>query len=170
MESPLSKRSMKRVTEGSHWRESKQVLFPMISVLRTACSSARSCFPGTDKEQRVLEKWHTKEENILDPLKLNVPWQKISSIHKTHLMRNMYLKYIKNSFKLILKIWTMYFIKKWAKCLCRHFTTEGIWRRSTWKYVQHDYVRRMVSQNQNYTTIHPDLKDHNQNDWNENKY
>ena len=149
MDSPLSKRSMKRVTEGSHWRESKQVLFPMISVLRTACSSARSCFPGTDKEQRVLEEWHTKEENILDPLKLNVPWQKISSIHKAYLMRNMYLKYIKNSFKLILKIWTMYLIKKWAKCLCRHFIIEGIWRCSTWKYVQHNYVRRMVSQNQN---------------------
>ena len=46
----------------------------MISVLRTACSSARSCFPGTDKEQRVLEKQHTKgENNILDPLKLNIP-------------------------------------------------------------------------------------------------
>ena len=32
---------------------------------------------GTDKEQRILEKWHTKEEkcNILDSLKLNVPWQ-----------------------------------------------------------------------------------------------
>ena len=75
MDSPLSKRSLKRVTEGSHWRESKQVLFPMISVLRTACSFAHSCFPGTDKEQRVLEKWHTKEESILDLLKLNVPWQ-----------------------------------------------------------------------------------------------
>ena len=76
MDSPLSKRSLKRVTEGSHWRESKQVVSPMISVLRTACSSACSCFPGTDKEQRVFEKWHTKEENnILDPLKLNIPWQ-----------------------------------------------------------------------------------------------
>ena len=79
MDSPLSKRSLKRVTEGSHWRESKQVLFPVISVLRTAFSSARSCFPGTDKEQRVLEKRHTKEENnILDPLKLSVPWQENS--------------------------------------------------------------------------------------------
>ena len=45
----------------------------MTSVLRTACSSARSCFPGTDKEQRIIEKQHTKKENILDPLKLNVP-------------------------------------------------------------------------------------------------
>ena len=46
----------------------------MISVLRTAHSSARSCFPGTNKEQRILEKRHTKEKtNILDPLKLNVP-------------------------------------------------------------------------------------------------
>ena len=62
-----------------HWRESKQVLFLMISVLRTVWSSAHSCFPGTDKEQRVLEKWHTKEENnILDPLKLNVPWQMLT--------------------------------------------------------------------------------------------
>ena len=34
MESPLRKRSLKRVTEGSHWRESQQVLFCMISVLR----------------------------------------------------------------------------------------------------------------------------------------
>ena len=34
MESPLRKRSLKRVTEGSHWRESQQVLFRMISVLR----------------------------------------------------------------------------------------------------------------------------------------
>ena len=46
----------------------------MISVVRTARSSARSCFPGTNKEQRILEKRHTKEKtNILDPLKLNVP-------------------------------------------------------------------------------------------------
>ena len=46
----------------------------MISVLRTAYSSAHSCLLGTDKEQRILEKWHTKEKNnILDPLKLNVP-------------------------------------------------------------------------------------------------
>ena len=50
------------------------MLFPMISVLRAVCSFARSCYPGTDKEQRVLEKQHTKgENNILDPLKLNVP-------------------------------------------------------------------------------------------------
>ena len=28
---------------------------------------------GTDKEQKVLEKRRTKEENILDPLKFNVP-------------------------------------------------------------------------------------------------
>ena len=47
----------------------------MISVLRTVCSSARSCFPGTAKKHRVLEKRHTREENVLDPLKLNVPWQ-----------------------------------------------------------------------------------------------
>ena len=45
------KRSItEKVTEGSHWKESKQVLFLMISVLRTARSSAGSCFPGTDKE------------------------------------------------------------------------------------------------------------------------
>ena len=68
---PLSKRSLK----GGHWRESMQVPFIMISVLRTACSSACSCFPGTDKEERVPEEWHTEEEkNILDPFKLNVPW------------------------------------------------------------------------------------------------
>ena len=34
----------------SHWRESQQMLFLMTSVLRTACSSAPSCVPGTDKE------------------------------------------------------------------------------------------------------------------------
>ena len=67
-----------KVPEESHWRESKQVPFPMISVLRTACSSAHSCFPGPNKEQRVLEKWHTKEENILGPLKSNVPWQPLT--------------------------------------------------------------------------------------------
>ena len=62
-DSPVSKRSLKRLTKGSHWRESKQVTFPMISVLRTAYSSACSCIPVTDKEQRVLQKWRTKEEN-----------------------------------------------------------------------------------------------------------
>ena len=36
----------------------------MISVLRAVYSSAHSCIPGTDKEQRVLEKQHTKEEHI----------------------------------------------------------------------------------------------------------
>ena len=52
-----------------------QAPFIMISVLRTACSSACSCFPGTDKEERVLEERHTEEEkNILDPFKLNIPW------------------------------------------------------------------------------------------------
>ena len=54
-----------KVAEESHWRESlkesKWVPFPMVSVLRTVCSSTRSCIPGTDKEQRVPEKWHTKE-------------------------------------------------------------------------------------------------------------
>ena len=75
MDSPFSNRSLKRVAEGGHWRESKQVLFPMTSVLRTVYSSAPSYFPGTDKEERVLEKWHKKEENnTLDPLKLNIPW------------------------------------------------------------------------------------------------
>ena len=64
MDSPVSKRSLKRVTEGSHWRESKQVLFPMISVLRTACSSARSCFPGTDKEQSPWETAHKGRQHI----------------------------------------------------------------------------------------------------------
>ena len=32
----------KRVTEGSYWKESKQIPFLMISVLRAACSSTRS--------------------------------------------------------------------------------------------------------------------------------
>ena len=85
MDSPLSKGSLKRVTEGSHWSESKQMFFPMILVLRAACISARSCFPGTDKNQRVLEKWHTKEENRSDPLKLNVPWQE-SVMPSNHLI------------------------------------------------------------------------------------
>ena len=64
-----------KVTEGSHWRESKQMLFLMSSVLRAVCSSACSCFPDLIKN-RVLENRQTKEENImLSPLKLNVPWQ-----------------------------------------------------------------------------------------------
>ena len=58
-----------------HWRESTHALCLMTSVLRTACSSAHSCFPGTDKEQRALEKQHTREENnIWDSLRLNIPW------------------------------------------------------------------------------------------------
>ena len=54
-----------KVTEESHWRESLKGIqvgaLSHISVLKTACSSARSCIPGTDKRQRILEKWHTKE-------------------------------------------------------------------------------------------------------------
>ena len=44
MDSLIHTRSLmlKRVTEGSYWKESKQVPFPMISVLRTACGSTRS--------------------------------------------------------------------------------------------------------------------------------
>ena len=34
----------------------------MTSFLRTACSSARSCFPGTDKKQRALEKQVQKKK------------------------------------------------------------------------------------------------------------
>ena len=68
--------TLKRVTEGSYWKESKQVPFPMISVLRTACSSARSYFPGTDKKQSLWEMAHKRRKcNILDPLKLNGLWQ-----------------------------------------------------------------------------------------------
>ena len=63
MDSPLSKRSLKRVTEGSHWRES-MVLFPMISALITACSSAHSCFLGTDKEQSPWEMAHEGRKHI----------------------------------------------------------------------------------------------------------
>ena len=74
-DSPVSKRSLKRLTKGSHWRESKLVPFPIISLLRTACSSAHSCIPVTDKEQSPWELAHKGRKcTILDPLKLNVPW------------------------------------------------------------------------------------------------
>ena len=75
MDRLMHTRWLKRVTEGSHWKESKQVPFLMISVLRTACTSTRSCIPGTDKEQSPWEMAHEGKCNILDPLKLNVPWQ-----------------------------------------------------------------------------------------------
>ena len=54
MDSLIHTRSLKRVTEGSHWKESKQVPFPMISVLRTAWSSARSCFPELIRNRESL--------------------------------------------------------------------------------------------------------------------
>ena len=62
MDSPVSKRSLTGVSDGNSRR-----IVPMISVLRTACNSAHSCIPGTDKEQeeRVLEKRHTEEENAI---------------------------------------------------------------------------------------------------------
>ena len=66
---------LKRVIEGRCWEESRQVPFPWSQSweLRAALLVPRI---GTDKEQRILEKWHTKEEkcNILDSLKSNIPW------------------------------------------------------------------------------------------------
>ena len=58
------------VTEESHWRESKQVPF---STILSPENCVQLCW--FLESLRVLEKWHTKEKNILDPLKLNVPWQ-----------------------------------------------------------------------------------------------
>ena len=82
---------LKIVTEGSYRKEFKQIHFIMISEIMFWELRAWSHFwelraallipgIGTDKEQRILEKWHTKEEkcNILDSLKLNVPWQNSS--------------------------------------------------------------------------------------------
>lgn len=37
-----------------YWKESTYALHLMTSILRTACSSACSCFPGTHEEQRAL--------------------------------------------------------------------------------------------------------------------
>ena len=73
---------LKRVIEGRCWEESRQVPFPWSQSweLRAALLVPRI---GTDKEQRILEKWIeksiekcTKEEkcNILDSLKSNIPW------------------------------------------------------------------------------------------------
>ena len=92
--------TLKIVTEGSYRKEFKQIHFIMISEIMFWELRAWSHFwelrawshfwelraallipgIGTDKEQRILEKWHTKEEkcNILDSLKLNVPWQNSS--------------------------------------------------------------------------------------------
>ena len=81
MDSLIHTRSLmlNRVTEGSYWKESKQIPFLMISVLRAACNFTCSKIE-TDREQRIFEKWHTKEEkcNIFDSLKLNVPWHIIT--------------------------------------------------------------------------------------------
>ena len=44
----------------------------MISVLRTVCSSDHFYLQEPIRN-RVLEQRHTKEEDILDPLKLTVP-------------------------------------------------------------------------------------------------
>ena len=56
--------TLKRVTEGSYRKESKQIPFLMISVL-----SAALLFPGigTDKKQKILEKQH------VGILLLNIP-------------------------------------------------------------------------------------------------
>ena len=42
-----------------YWKESTYAFHLMTSVLRTACSSAHSCFLGTDKEKRALEEQKT---------------------------------------------------------------------------------------------------------------
>ena len=74
MDSP--KRSLKGVTEGNPsrcsfpWSQSWELHAALLVPV-----------PGTDKEERVLEKRHTKEENnILDPLKLNIPWYLLSAL------------------------------------------------------------------------------------------
>ena len=86
----------------------------MISVLRTVCSFARSCYPGTDKEQRVLEKQHTKEENnILDPLKLNVPLQSMAWPKKKSIFVKKKKKYV--IYKADINFQSLQTIKNWGK-------------------------------------------------------
>ena len=74
-----------------HWRESlkgiqagalSHNLSPENCMQLCSFLFSRNCFweQRVFKEQRVLAKLHTKEENnILDPLKLNVPWYPITS-------------------------------------------------------------------------------------------
>ena len=70
------------VTEGSHWRESlkgtnegnpRRCSFPWSQSWEMHAALLIPVFHELIRN-RVLEKWHTKEENILDPLKLNIPW------------------------------------------------------------------------------------------------
>ena len=72
---------LKRVTEGSFWKESKQVPFPMISVLRTACSSTHSqsrSWWGAKNPWEMAHRWRKvqhvgflKVERPLTPLRIN---------------------------------------------------------------------------------------------------
>ena len=77
MDSLIHTRSLtlKRVTEGSYRKESKQIPFLMISVL-----SAALLFPGigTDKKQKILEKQH------VGILLLNIPWHQSSAPRILH--------------------------------------------------------------------------------------
>ena len=73
MDSLIYTRSLmqKRVTEGSYWKESKQIPFPMISVLRTAC-----CFTRSHCQELIRNRGFMRNrKQQAGILQLNVPWQ-----------------------------------------------------------------------------------------------
>ena len=61
----------KRITEGSYWKESKQIPFPNISVLRTACCATHSCCQELIGNRGFMR--NRKYPAVI--LLLNVPWQ-----------------------------------------------------------------------------------------------
>ena len=81
---------LKKVTEGSYWKKSKEVPFPMISVLRTACSSTRSWnrnWKGTENPWEMAHRGrHVQHIGFLKvecPLTLMYnPWLKITVFAK----------------------------------------------------------------------------------------
>ena len=73
MDSLMHTRSLKRVTEGSHWKESKQVPFPMISVLRTACSSNAFLYSRNWKGTESLRNGTQRKMQHIGSLKVERP-------------------------------------------------------------------------------------------------
>ena len=66
---------MKGVTEGGHWKESKQVPFSWSQSWELHAALLVPAFQELIRNRESLRNDTTKEENnILDPLKLNVPW------------------------------------------------------------------------------------------------
>ena len=92
MDSLIHTRSLmlKRVIEGSYWKESKQVPFPMISVLRTAYSSTRSQnrnWKGTENPWEMAHRGRQVQHigflKVKCPLMLMYnPWLKITVFAK----------------------------------------------------------------------------------------